>query len=313
VGRFGFVGRRLLQMIPVVLGVTIISFFILRLIPGDPAIVMLGTHYTAARGAQLRETLGLNQPIWEQYYHFMTHLFQGNLGDSIYYGLPVGHLIAQRLPVTLWLALYSTVIAIVISIPLATISALRKDKLTDQGVRSVFLLAFAMPPFWVGLVLVLLFSLHWQVFPVSGYGGSFQAHLYNLFLPALTIALGFAAILIRTLRNSILNVVGADYLDTARAKGLGHMRILRRHILRNALLSGVTVIGVNLSYLIGSTVVIENVFALPGLGQLLASSIFTRDLSVVQGITLVFGFFVVIVNVLTDVTYAALDPRVSYD
>lgn len=312
-GRFGFVGGRLLQMIPVVLGVTIISFFILRLIPGDPAIVMLGSHYTPARGAQLRENLGLNQPVWEQYYHFMKHLFEGNLGDSIYYGLPVAHLIGQRLPVTLWLAVYSTVIAIVISIPLATVSALRKDKLTDQSVRSVFLLAFAMPPFWVGLVLVLLFSLHWQFFPVSGYGDTFQAHLYNLFLPALTIALGFAAILIRTLRNSILNVLGADFLDTARAKGLGHVRILRRHVLRNALLSAVTVIGVNLSYLIGSTVVIENVFALPGLGQLLASSIFTRDLSVVQGITLVFGFFVVIVNVLTDVTYAALDPRVSYD
>jgi peptide/nickel transport system permease protein len=312
-GRFGFVGRRLLQMIPVVLGVTIISFFILRLIPGDPAIVMLGSHYTAARGAQLRESLGLNEPIWTQYYHFMKHLFEGNLGDSVYYGLPVTHLIGQRLPVTLWLAVYSTVIAIVISIPLATISALRKDKLADQGVRSVFLLGFAMPPFWVGLVLVLLFSLHWQLFPVSGYGSSFHAHVYNLFLPALTIALGFAAILIRTLRNSILNVMGSDYIDTARAKGLGHMRILRRHILRNALLSAVTVIGVNLSYLIGSTVVIENVFALPGLGQLLASSIFTRDLSVVQGITLVFGFFIVLINLLTDVTYAALDPRVSYD
>jgi peptide/nickel transport system permease protein len=312
-GRFGFIGGRLLQMIPVVLGVTIISFFILRLIPGDPAVVMLGTHYTAARAAQLRENLGLNKPIWEQYYLFMKHLFQGNLGVSVYYRLPVSKLIEQRLPVTLWLVGYSTVIAILISIPLATVSALRKDKAVDQGVRSVFLVAFAMPAFWVGLVLILVFSLHWQVFPVAGYGDDFWQHLYNLFLPALTIALGFAAILIRTLRNSILNVLDADYVETARAKGLAHMRILHRHVLRNALLSAVTVIGVNLSFLIGSTVVIENVFALPGLGQLLASSIFTRDLSVVEGITLVFGFFVVLINLLTDVTYASLDPRVSYD
>lgn len=312
-GRFGFIGGRLLQAIPVVLGVTIVSFFILRLIPGDPVLVMLGTHYTAARAAQLRANLGLDKPVWEQYYLFMRHLVQGNLGDSVYYRIPVGNLVWQRLPVTLWLAAYSTVIAIVISVPLATLSALRRNRAADQVTRTVFLLAFAMPPFWIGLVLILVFSLHWHLLPISGYGANLPDHLLNLFLPSLTIALGFAAILIRTLRNSILNVLDADYLDTARAKGLSQFRILWRHVLRNALLSGVTVIGVNLSYLIGSTVVIENVFALPGLGQLLASSIFTRDLAVVQGITLVFGLGVVLTNLLTDVTYAALDPRVSYD
>jgi peptide/nickel transport system permease protein len=170
-----------------------------------------------------------------------------------------------------------------------------------------------MPPFWVGLVLILLLSLHFHVFPVSGYGSGFVEHVYNLFLPALTISLGFAAILIRTLRNGILGILRADYIDTARAKGLARGRLLRRHVLRNAMLSAVTVLGVNLSFLIGSTVVIENVFALPGLGQLLASSITTRDLSVVQGIVLVFGILVVVINILTDVAYAALDPRVAYD
>ncbi len=312
-GRFGFIGGRLLQAIPVVLGVTIVSFFILRLIPGDPVLVMLGTHYTPQRAAQLRANLGLDKAVWDQYYLFMRHLVQGNLGDSVYYRTPVAHLVWQRLPVTLWLAAYSTVIAIVISVPLATLSALRKNRAADQATRTIFLLAFAMPPFWIGLVLILVFSLHWHLLPISGYGSNVPDHLYNLFLPSLTIALGFAAILIRTLRNSILNVLDADYLDTARAKGLSQFRILWRHVLRNALLSGVTVIGVNLSYLIGSTVVIENVFALPGLGQLLASSIFTRDLAIVQGITLVFGLGVVATNLLTDVAYAALDPRVSYD
>jgi peptide/nickel transport system permease protein len=313
VTRFSFVGGRTLQAIPVVLGVTIISFFVLRLIPGDPTVVMLGTHWTPARADQLRQNLGLNKPIWEQYYLFMNHLFHGDLGASLYYRAPVAHLITQRLPVTLWLAVYATVLAILISVPLATISALRKNGVVDQGVRATFLLAFAMPPFWVGLVLILLLSLHFHIFPVSGYGSGFVEHVYNLFLPALTISLGFAAILIRTLRNGILGILRADYIDTARAKGLARGRLLRRHVLRNAMLSAVTVLGVNLSFLIGSTVVIENVFALPGLGQLLASSITTRDLSVVQGIVLVFGILVVAINLLTDVAYAALDPRVAYD
>jgi peptide/nickel transport system permease protein len=311
--RFSFVGGRTVQAIPVVLGVTIISFFVLRLIPGDPTVVMLGTHWTPARAAQLRANLGLNKPIWEQYYLFMNHLFHGDLGQSLYYRAPVGHLITQRLPVTLWLAVYATVIALLISIPLATVSALRRDGVVDQGVRATFLVTFAMPPFWVGLVLILLLSLDVHLFPVSGYGSSVVDHVYNLFLPALTIALGFSAILIRTLRNGILGVLRADYIDTARAKGLARGRLLRRHVLRNAMLSMVTVLGVNLSFLIGSTVVIENVFALPGLGQLLASSITTRDLSVVQGIILVFGILVVVINLLTDVAYAALDPRVAYD
>jgi peptide/nickel transport system permease protein len=274
---------------------------------------MLGTHWTPARADQLRHSLGLNKPIWDQYYLFMDHLVHGNLGDSLYYRSPVADLIRQRLPVTLWLVGYATLIAVVISIPLATVSALRRNGVIDQSVRATFLLAFAMPPFWVGLVLILLLSLHVHVFPITGYGNGFFGHLYDLFLPSLTIALGFAAILIRTLRNGILGILRADYIDTARAKGLGPRRLLTRHVLRNASLSAVTVLGVNLSYLIGSTVVIENVFALPGLGQLLASSITTRDLSVVQGITLVFGVLVVMINILTDVAYAALDPRVAYD
>jgi peptide/nickel transport system permease protein len=311
--RFGFVGGRLLQMIPVVLGVTIITFFILRLIPGDPVLVMLGTHYTPKDAANLRAALGLSRPLWEQYLLFMNNLIHINLGDSIYYRLPVATLIGQRLPATLWLVGYSAVLALIISLPLATISALNKDGIVDQVVRSTFLLAFAMPAFWVGLILILLFSLRLHLFPVSGYGDGVPGHLWALFLPALTIALGFAAILIRTLRNSILAVLRADYLDTARAKGLSGGRILWRHVLRNALLSTLTVFGVNLAYLIGGTVIIENVFAVPGLGQLLTSSIFTRDLSVVQGITLIFALFVVGVSLLTDVAYAALDPRVAYD
>jgi peptide/nickel transport system permease protein len=313
VGRFRFLRGRLLQAVPVVIGVTVIAFFILRLIPGDPTSVMLGAHWTPARAAVLRHNLGLDRSIAEQYRLFIGNLFKLNLGDSIYYHQPVSTLIADRLPVTLWLAVYSTVLAIVISVPLATLSALRRNGVVDQTTRVSFLIIFAMPPFWVGLILVLLFGLKWRLFPVSGYGTGVGGHLYHLFLPALTIALGFGAILTRTLRNSVLGVLQADYLDTARAKGLGGLRTLNRHVLRNALISAVTVIGVNLAYLVGSTVIIENVFALPGLGQLLASSINTRDLSVVQGIILVFGFCVVAINLLTDVAYAVMDPQVSFD
>ncbi len=311
--RFGFVVGRLLLMIPVVIGVTIITFFILRLIPGDPVVVMLGIHSTPAAAAALRASLGLNKPLWEQYALFMNNLAHINLGESLYYRMPVATLIGQRLPATLWLVAYSAVLALVISVPLATISAARKDGIVDQLVRGIFLLTFAMPGFWVGLIFILVFSLRLHIFPVSGYGDGFGGHLWTLFLPSLTIALGFAAILIRTLRSSILAVLRADYVDTARAKGLGRGRILWRHVLRNALLSTLTVFGVNLAYLIGGTVIIENVFAVPGLGQLLTSSIFTRDLSVVQGITLIFALFVVCISLLTDVAYAALDPRVAYD
>jgi peptide/nickel transport system permease protein len=312
-GRVRFLSRRLLQAVPVIFGVTVVAFFILRLIPGDPAAVMLGAHYTPARAAQLRHNLGLDRSIWQQYWLFLGNLAKLKLGDSIYYRSPVAQLIAQRLPVTLWLAIYSTVIAVLISVPLATASALRRNGVLDQGVRMFFLMIFAMPPFWVGLILVLLLGLKLGLFPVSGYGEGFLGHLRSLFLPALTIALGFSTILIRTLRSSILQVLGSDYVDTARAKGLSRLRILNRHVLRNALLSAVTVIGVNLAYLVGGTVIIENVFALPGLGQLLASSISTRDLSVVQGIILVFGLCVVAINLLTDLAYSVMDPRVSYD
>jgi peptide/nickel transport system permease protein len=312
-GRFRFLRGRLLQAIPVVFGVTVVAFFILRLIPGDPTSVMLGAHWTPQRAAALRHTLGLDRSIAEQYRLFVGNLFKLDLGDSIYYRRSVSALIGDRLPVTLWLAVYSTVLAIIISVPLATVSALRRNGVVDQATRVGFLMIFAMPPFWVGLILILLLGLNVRIFPVSGYGTGVDGHLYHLFLPALTIALGFGAILTRTLRNSILNVLQADYLDTARAKGLGGLRVLNRHVLRNALISAVTVIGVNLAYLVGSTVIIENVFALPGLGQLLAFSITTRDLAVVQGIILVFGLCVVAINLLTDVAYAIMDPQVSFD
>jgi peptide/nickel transport system permease protein len=311
--RARFITSRLAQSVVVVLGVTIVAFFLLRLVPGDAATVILGPHYTPARAIALRHQLGLDRGILPQYWDFMRHLVVGNLGESVYYRSPVWHMVMQRLPPTLWLVVYSTVLAILISFPLALASALNKDRVVDQTVRVGFLLIFAMPPFWVGLIFVLVFGIDLGILPVAGYGHGVFGHLKSLLLPALTIALGFSAILVRTLRSSIVAVLGADSLDTARAKGLGRLRILNRHVMRNAMISAVSVIGVNLAYLIGGTVIIENVFSLPGLGSLLAASISNRDIAVVQGIVLFFGIFVTVVNLLTDVLYSLLDPRVSYD
>ncbi len=312
-GRFGFLGNRIAQLIPVAVGVTILAFFLVRLIPGDPALALLGSHYTPQTGAVLRASLGLDKPLFVQYLFFMGNLLHGDLGMSIYYNTPTGDVILARLPATLFLAVYGATLAAVISVPIAVLAALNKDGLFDQLVRLTFLVTFAMPGFWIGIILVLIFSLHLHVFPVSGYGTSFADHLYYLFLPAVTIAMGFSTILIRTLRTSVLNVLRADYVDTARIKGISRLAVLRGHVLRNAILSVVTVFGINLAFLVSGTVIIENVFAIPGLGQLLIASISARDYPVVQGITLTFAILIIGINLLTDVVYALLDPRVTYN
>jgi len=312
-GRFGFVGRRLAQMVPVVLGVTIITFLLIHLIPGDPAVAILGSHYTPEGAAALRKSLGLDQSLWAQYLIFMGNLLHGNLGNSIYYAQPVLGLIFERLGATLWLVVYASVLALLMAVPLATYAALHRDSIFDQIIRGAFMVTLAMPAFWVGIILILVLSVNLRLFPVTGFGDTFISHVWHLFLPALTIALGSSAVLIRSLRNSILSVLRTDYVDTARAKGLPWRLIMRRHVLRNAMLTTVTIFGINIAFLMGSTVIIENVFAVGGIGQLLVSSILQRDYTVVQGITLLIAVFVVIINLLTDITYAALDPRVSYD
>ena len=309
--RFSFVGRRLLQMIPVVLGITIIAFFLIRLIPGDPVVAILGNHYTPQLAKQMRSSLGLDQPIWQQYLIFMGNLAHGNLGDSIYYQQSVVSVILDRLPPTIWLVTYASVLALLISLPLAVASAVYRDGIVDQIIRSSFIVTLAMPSFWVGIILQIILSVHFRLFPVSGFGDGYSDRIYHLFLPALTIALGFSAVLIRSLRNSILSVMTADYVDTARAKGLAGWRIMTRHILRNALLPTVTIFGINIAFLMGSTVIIEDIFAVGGIGNLLISAILQRDYGVVQGVVLLIALFVVVINLLTDIAYALLDPRVN--
>ncbi|HVA90598.1 MAG TPA: ABC transporter permease [Chloroflexota bacterium] len=310
-GRFGFVIPRLIQLVPVAIGITIITFFLIHLIPGDPVVALLGNHYSDASAHALRAALGLDKPLWNQYLIFLGNLLHGDLGNSIYYEEPVRDLIFSRIEPTVWLVVYAAALSAIISVPLGMLAALKRDSVIDQAIRGFFLVALAMPAFWVGIILVLIFSIHFSIFPVSGFGDTIPSHIEDLFLPALTIALSFGAVLIRSLRNSTLSVLRADYVDTARAKGLPNRVILGRHVLRNALLSTVTIFGVNIAFLMGATVIVENVFALGGIGQLLVSAIQQRDYAVVQGITLLIAFFVIVINLLTDVAYGLLDPRVQ--
>jgi len=313
VGRLTFVAQRLLMLVPVAIGVTIVVFFLIHLIPGDPARTILGIHATPQRIALLRRQWGLNRPLVSQYWLFMDRLAHGNLGQSLFYGTPARPLIIARLPPTLWLIVYAAVLAITISVPLATIAATRKDAVRDHVVRVVPMLGLGMPPFWVGILLIYALALRVHAFPVSGYGTGFFGHLRSMFLPALTVAIALSPVVIRALRASMLNVLGAEYITTARSKGVPARRLFLRHVLRNAVIPAVTVLGINIGFLIGGTVIIENIFAIPGIGQLMINSIFQRDFPVVQGVTLVFGVLVVLVNLLADLSYAALDPRVRFD
>jgi len=308
-----FVGRRLLQLVPVAFGVTFVVFFMVHLIPGDPAVSILGIHATPRAVAILHREWGLNRPLPSQYWLFLDRLVHGNLGYSLYYGQSTTSLVLSHLPPTLWLIVYAGVLSVLISVPLAMIAASRRDALRDHVVRAVPLVGLGMPSFWLAFLLILVFAIKLQAFPVSGYGSGFFGHLRSMFLPSLTAALALSPVVIRSLRASMLTVLGAEYITTARSKGVSGHRLFLRHVLRNAVIPAVTVLGINIGFLIGTTVIIEEVFAIPGVGQLMINSIFQRDFPVVQGVTLVFAVMVVLLNLLADMAYAALDPRVRFD
>jgi peptide/nickel transport system permease protein len=292
--------------------VTFICFFMVHLIPGDPAATILGIHATPRAVALLHQQWGLNRPLLSQYWLFVDRLLHGNLGHSLYYGASVSSLILSHLPPTLWLLGYATVLTVLISVPLAVLAATRRDGVRDHVVRAIPLVGLGMPQFWLGFLLIYLFAITLKIFPVSGYGSGFTGHLRSMFLPSLTVALALTPVVIRSLRASMLDVLGADYITTARSKGVSPRRLYLRHALHNAVIPAVTVLAINISFLVGATVIIEEIFAVPGIGQLMINSIFQRDFPVVQGVTLVFAIMVVLVNLLADLSYAALDPRVSF-
>jgi len=309
----GFLRRRLVQTVPVLAGIVLLVFLIVRLIPGDPARIMLGMRATEDRLAALRTELGLDLPIWQQFGRFVGNIVQGDLGVSLFYRRDVLAVILERLPVTVSLVGLSVLLSVAICGPLAIAAATRQGTWVDSAVRAVTTFALAVPGFWLGLNLLILFAVVYPVFPLAGFGRGFRDVLWHLTLPAITITFSLAPILIRTLRASLIEILHAPHVEFARTKGLAEGRLVRRHVLRNGLIATVTILGVNIGWLMGGSVVIENVFSLPGIGSLIVSSITARDYPVIQGIALVFGLLVVTINLLTDLLYAALDPRVSYD
>ncbi|CAN5716144.1 ABC transporter permease [soil metagenome] len=308
-----YILRRLVQLIPVLIGVSVLVFFMIRLIPGDPANAMLGERGTAEARVQIREALGLDKPIYVQYGIFVARLLKGDLGESFVLHRPAMPLILERFPRTLFLSFYAIVLSVLLAFPLALLSALKKDSLIDQIIRGGVTLTLSMPSFWIALLLIITFSVKWRIFPFAGYGKNWQEHISYLFLPALSIALAGSAVLVRNLRAVLLNVLQSDYVRTAHAKGLTFRTVFTWHVLRNSLISTVTLVGLRVAYSVGGAVIIETVFAIPGLGRFLLDSILARDYPVVQAITLLLAFLVISINLLTDIVYALVDPRVRYD
>lgn len=310
--RAQFIARRLVQMIPVVFFITIVVFMLLRLIPGDPVTAVLGERATDEDIARVKGEMGLDRPIWVQYGYYMRDLAQLDLGESSRFDVPVTEILPRRLRVTLSLALYTTVLTNLIALPLGILSAIKKDSLLDNVVRSALIVAMVMPSFWVGILFIIFFSIRLGLFPVAGFGDNIVDNVHHLFLPALTISLGLAAVLIRSLRSSILDTMQTEYVKTARAKGLSNQSVITAHVLRNALVPYVTLLGIHIAFLLAGTVIVEKVFALPGAGALLIDSVAARDYSMVQALTLVFALLVISANLITDLLYSFLDPRVRF-
>ena len=308
---FSFIIRRVLQMIPTVIFILIVTFVLVRLLPGDPASAMLGDRAIDADVERINRQLGLDKPVPIQFLYYVERILTGDLGNSIGLKVSVMSLILQRLPVTLMLTMMSALIALVLAVPLAFVAALKRERLPDSIIRGTFQVGLSMPVFYVGIVLLTVFAAQLKIFPVGGYGDTFGDRIYHLFLPALTLALSFAAVLMRNLRSSIIGVMNAEYVDFATAKGLRSRVILMRHVLRNALISTVTLFGLQTGTLFCGAVITETVFAVPGAGRLLIESIYGRDYPVLQGLTIALAILVSLTFLVTDIVQAWLDPRIA--
>ncbi|MBZ5762176.1 MULTISPECIES: ABC transporter permease [unclassified Rhizobium] len=308
---FSYIVRRILQMIPTIVFILIVTFVLIRLLPGDPASAMLGDRARDADVLRINASLGLDKPVIVQFFYFVRRIATGDLGDSITLKTPVVDLIAQRMPVTLMLIGMAAVIALLLAVPLAFVAALRREKTADTVIRGTFQVGLSMPVFYIGILLLTLFAANLKWFPVGGYGDTFGSKLYHLFLPALTLALSFAAVLMRNLRTAIIGVINAEYVDFARSKGLKSRVILIRHVLRNALISTITLFGLQIGSLLGGGVITETVFAVPGAGRLMIDSIYGRDYPVLQGLTIALAVLVSLTFLVTDIVQAWLDPRVA--
>jgi peptide/nickel transport system permease protein len=307
-----YVAGRVLAMVPVLFGVSIVVFLLIRLIPGNPAVAILGERATPELVERVKNQLGLDLPIWRQYLHFLGNASRRDFGPSYFYKQEVSTLALERIPITLTLVAYAMVIGLVIAVPFGTWAATRREGPVDHTIRLVFTGIIGIPTFWMGIILALLFSVRWRLLPMGGVGATRFDTLWHLTLPALTIGLHISPILVRALRSSLIEVMNSDYVTTGVAMGLRPVTRLFSYLLRNGLTPFVSTVGLNIGWLIGGTIIIEQVFGVPGVGSLLITSILTRDYSIIQFVALVLAVLVILVNLLTDLTYALLDPRVSF-
>ena len=306
-----YVLKRLLMLIPVIIGVTFVVFFILNLAPGDPAAIILGDQATAEALAMKREELGLNDPIFVRYFHYMRDLLHGSLGVSYKNSIPVWDQVVERLPNTAILACAGILVALLIGIPIGIISAKKQYSLLDNVSMVFALIGVSMPNFWSGLLLVMLFSLTLGWLPSQGMASGFGPMLKSLILPALTLGFNSAAMVARMTRSSMLEVIRQDYIRTARAKGVPEKMVIRKHALKNALIPVVTVIGLQFGSLLGGATLTETVFAWPGVGRLLVDSIKSKDAPLVLGGVIMMTITFSIVNLCVDILYAFIDPRIK--
>ena len=300
-----YILQRLLGALFVIFGVVSIVFLLIHMIPGDPVEIMLGESASTTDREALRVALGLNQPLWVQFQQYLTGLLQFDMGNSIHFRRPVSDLLMERLPATGLLAAMTLLITLVLALPLGIIAAVRRDTVWDGGAMTFSMLGVSIPNFWLGPILILVFSLWLGWFPVSGRNG-----FGSVVLPALTLSTGLIAVLSRMVRSSMLEVLGEDYMRTAKAKGLPPQRVILHHGLRNALLPVITLLGLQLGALLAGAVITETVFSWPGVGLLTIESIQSRDYPVVQACVLLISVTYVLVNLLTDLAYAWIDPRI---
>lgn len=306
----GYLLRRLALSIVVLFGIVIVTFLMIHLIPGDPARAELGAHATPQAVALLRHQLGLDQPFGQQFLDYLKNVSTGHFGNSIIFSGKVSEVIGQRITPTALLIGYGIAIALAIGVPMAVIAALRPGGVIDNAIRVFTTFTFAMPTFWLGLMLALVFGLSLKLFPVSGYSSGVAGFFRTLTLPALTLGLALLVIIVRTLRSNLVSVLGSDYIDSARARGFSERRVVWKHAMRNSLIGTVTILASLFGYVIGVIVLIETVFQVPGAGLLLVQAVQKRDYQLVQALALLAAASVVLIGLLTDLFHAVIDPRV---
>jgi ABC-type dipeptide/oligopeptide/nickel transport system permease component len=305
-----FTATRLLQAVPVLLGVTLVAFLAIHFVPGDPVRIMLQGRASEAAVAEVYAKLGMDKPLLVQYGRFVGNALSGDLGTSIIQRAPVSAIVWERFVPSVFLLAYATILSVMLAVPLAVWAAARRQRFADHAIRLVGTVSFAMPSFWIGLILILFFGLTLKWFPIAGFGRGFVGHLHHLFLPALTIALFLGPLLIQSLRAAMLDAMTAEPVEVARAKGLSESRILFKYVLRAAAIPVITILAVNIGWLISGSVVVESVFSVAGLGMLLVHAVSTRDYPVIQGLTVVFALLVLAVSLLADLAHALIDRRV---